>query len=75
MSFGKKKIRKHTFARQIQEINKTPTKYKAGQLTHKTPLRDFGKCKEKSKMFDLSRTEQSRPNTSISKKKKKIEER
>ena len=57
--FWKKKkiIRKHTFARQIQEINKTPTKYKTGQLTHKTPLKDFGKCKEKSKMFDLSRTE------------------
>ena len=38
--------------------------------THKTPLRYFGKCKEKSKMFDLA-TKQNRPSTSISKKKMK----
>ena len=59
MSFGKKK---KTYlclvngTRQIHEINKTPTKYKTYQVTHKTPLKDFGKCKKKSKMFDLSRT-------------------
>ena len=54
--------------RQIQEINKIPTKYKTRQLTHTTPLKDFGKCKEKSKTFDLA-IEQNRPSTSISNKK------
>ena len=41
------------FAARLTKKNKIELKCKE---THKTPLRYFGKCKEKSKMFDLSRT-------------------
>ena len=49
------------FAARLTKKNKIELKCKE---THKTPLRYFGKCKEKSKMFDLA-IEQNGPITSI----------
>ena len=56
------------WAQSTTQIMAQPRKKKMKcKETHKTPLRYFGKCKEKSKMFDLA-TEQNKLSTSISKK-------